>query len=588
MKTISKTLGFSTLLLTALPASALQFNLGPAEASLESVASLGLAWRTEARDPDRIGVGNGGNAFSTNSDDGNLAFSNGDTIASTLKLTSDFSASWGDFGLFVRGSYLYDPTLDDHEFFDGADYGPGREAPASERYFKQSAVQGHIGHDGDILDAYVSWQGKIASRDVGIRVGRQHLSWGESIFIRNGLDSIGAVDANQLRVPGFELEEVFTPLSMVWASIGLPFDMSLEAFYQLDWQQTEPDVAGSFHSTSDYVGIGGTRANLGFGQVDENTPGSSVIRAGDVEPDDEGQFGFALSMFLAKLNDTSVTIYGSNYHSRLPVFSGTSSNAPQSTVGANYFIEYPEDIQLYGLSFNTPGPFGLALQGEYSYKVDQPLQIDDVELLLTGLGIPSQINPVLGGASGNQYLRGWRRHDISQLNLSTTQLFSPNKALGFDQLLMVVEAGAMYVHDLPETNELRYEGPGTFTPAFDLATDGPFRGAFLASQGLPAQDGGYATRFSWGYRIALQATYHNVIQSLKLIPGIRFEHDVNGVSPAPVVNFFKERKTAQLSMGFDTGSDWSSEVGYTLRFDGGDGNILSDRDFAYFNVKYFF
>ena len=39
----------------------------------------------------------------------------------------------------------------------------------------------------------------------------------------------------------------------------------------------------------------------------------------------------------------------------------------------NYFIEYPEDIQLYGVSFNTQlGTSGWALQGEYSLRQDVP------------------------------------------------------------------------------------------------------------------------------------------------------------------------------------------------------------------------
>ena len=47
-----------------------------------------------------------------------------------------------------------------------------------------------------------------------------------------------------------------------------------------------------------------------------------------------------------------------------------------------YFLEYPEDIQLYGASFNTTlGGTGVSLQGEVSYKANQPLQLDDVELL---------------------------------------------------------------------------------------------------------------------------------------------------------------------------------------------------------------
>ena len=52
---------------------------------------------------------------------------------------------------------------------------------------------------------------------------------------------------------------------------------------------------------------------------------------------------------------------------------------------ARYIIEYPEDIQLYGVSFNAEiGATGISLQGEVSYREDVPLQVDDVELLLAG------------------------------------------------------------------------------------------------------------------------------------------------------------------------------------------------------------
>jgi len=62
---------------------------------------------------------------------------------------------------------------------------------------------------------------------------------------------------------------------------------------------------------------------------------------------------------------------------------------------ARYFIAYPEDIKLYGFSFNSQiGTSGIALQGELSYRQDAPLQIDDVELLFTAL---EPINPVFAG-----------------------------------------------------------------------------------------------------------------------------------------------------------------------------------------------
>ena len=53
---------------------------------------------------------------------------------------------------------------------------------------------------------------------------------------------------------------------------------------------------------------------------------------------------------------------------------------------ARYQVEYPEDIKLYGISFNTTLPgSGVALQGEVSHRQDVPLQIDDLELLLATL-----------------------------------------------------------------------------------------------------------------------------------------------------------------------------------------------------------
>src|SRR5690606_10829713 len=44
---------------------------------------------------------------------------------------------------------------------------------------------------------------------------------------------------------------------------------------------------------------------------------------------------------------------------------------------ARYFTEFPEDIKLLGLSFNTQlQSSGIALQGEVSYRMDMPLQYD--------------------------------------------------------------------------------------------------------------------------------------------------------------------------------------------------------------------
>jgi len=48
-------------------------------------------------------------------------------------------------------------------------------------------------------------------------------------------------------------------------------------------------------------------------------------------------------------------------------------------------LEYPEDIEMWGISFNTV--FGdLAIQGEVAYRPDAPLQVDAEDLALAGFG----------------------------------------------------------------------------------------------------------------------------------------------------------------------------------------------------------
>ena len=67
-----------------------------------------------------------------------------------------------------------------------------------------------------------------------------------------------------------------------------------------------------------------------------------------------------------------------------------------------YFVDYPEDIKLWGLSANTAGPAGIALQGDYSYRSNQPLQLPSAELLLAALGLANQLTSTNPAAAGKK------------------------------------------------------------------------------------------------------------------------------------------------------------------------------------------
>jgi hypothetical protein len=444
------------------------------------------------------------------------------------------------------------------------------------------------------------------------------LNWGESVFVQHGLNALITADVNQLRVPGWEIEEVQTPVGMAVISFDVYENIGVEGFYQYEWQETIIDAPGTFLSSNDFAGIGGTQANIGFGRVDENMPagtlcvgrdgvvgtdgppscvavGSTVPRDPTVKPEDGGQFGGKLSFYVPFLNDMDLSFYGANYHSRLPVLSGYSRTGPATLADtASYVVEYPEDIQLYGLSFNTTVPWlDVAVQGEYSMKIGQPLQLDDVELLLAGLGAPGQISPIAGATLGHQYGRGWRRFDVDQVDLSVTKIIGPISWLGSDQLSMFLETGFVNVRDLPSPTVLAFDAPMTSTMNLGTAmlnpsVDGGAADTASFDDGLPNTSyDDYASQYSWGYKVAARFTYNNVFGVLTMEPTVLYQKDVRGNTPTPIVNFVEGRQQINLLLGINYLQAWNFDLGYAM-YSGGDQNVLADRDYVDFAVKYSF
>ncbi len=570
--------------------------------TVDNAVTAGAAMRVEGADPRLIGIANGGTAYSINEDDGNLNFRKGTITSSILQLKTDLSVKYEDYGFFVRSLAFTNPTVAGKNLFDESDYGPGTEAPLSELAAKRKAVKSHNGSRASILDAFAYGNFSLLDHELTLKVGRQILNWGESTFIQNGLNSLVSFDANRLTTPGFELNEITVPVPMIFASTTLFPNVSLDGFYQIGWQRTNIHASGSYFGSNDFAGIGGTRAYIDFGRAGENAVagsscaglpagaptcvpfGNSVPRAADRTPGSGGQYGAALHAYVPALHNTDLTFYATRYHSRLPLFSGTSRATPSSPASdANYFSEYPKGIEMVGASFNTLIPFGFALQGEYSFKHRQPLQLQAVELLLTGLGQPSQIDPIPGDSLGNKYIRGYRRSNVSQGNVSITQLFAPNRMFGYDDLLLLAEVGYTYVHGLPSQSPdgLYYEGPAAYLPG-----DRPTATAL----GLPVQDpASFPTKMSWGYRVLLRPTYNNfLVGQLIFQPTVVWQHDVAGITPTPLTNFVRDRRTLTPLMQMRYGQSLSFEVGYTMFFGGGQQNLLRDRDFVQTNVKYSF
>lgn len=617
-------LGGSLMTVMALPATALDFTIADHEGKLDTFVTFGIVQRIQSRDEALVSQGNGGNGLSSNIDDGNLNYERGDLVSAIAFVNQDLQIGSPDYGVFARGLYFFDTVNTD---FD---------EPARAGGKRPGAVQRLIGSDAQLLDAYAYVNFDLGDYPFSLRVGRQVISWGESTFIQFGVNQANTYDLTKLRFAGAELRNVFSPVNMVYLQTELGQDTGLSMFYLLDRRELIADPQGSYYSPLDGLGVGGTflAVESRFFNQNDLPDGYKIFRKPDRRAREDGQFGFALTHLVPEFGGIEFGLYFLNVHSMLPVTSGYSMSAEQfaqlnelaggiqdptglsgvllirgllnpesltpgqvETLRAarlgvgGYQLEYPEDVKIYGLSFNTTLPFGVALQGEFSYTQDQVFQIDDYELVYHGLSPVTQLAGPVGGTAfalffpdnqlgrnttPGEYFQGYRRFDMLQLQLTGTYLFGPRNPFFAQQWLLLVEAGVTYIPDLPEKRELRFEGPGTFEKG---GTEG-------------VSDAYYSESFGWGYRILTQLNYPNLFGSgWGFNPQLTFFHDVNGTPAGPARSFTEDTMQSALSLRFDYGGAWTLDLSWVSYFGIGeyrDTNLLHDRDLLAFTVKYAF
>jgi hypothetical protein len=248
-----------------------------------------------------------------------------------------------------------------------------------------------------------------------LRAGNMVLSWGESTFIQNGINVINPFDVTALRKPGSEVKEALLPVGMVYANYGVTGDLSVEAFIQYDWERTILDECGTYWNAADPYGGGCNYLTISNAVPDGAAEAEGLIlpRSADVEASDSGQWGLAFRYYSEAFNGTEFGLYYMNYHSRTPIFSANNATVAFGlpvNFGANpdYFFEFPEDIELWGVTFAT-NLGAWAVSGEVSHRPDFPLQINTTDLLQavalgSGGGVVTNAAALAGGGPG--WLRG--------------------------------------------------------------------------------------------------------------------------------------------------------------------------------------
>jgi hypothetical protein len=606
MQKIQTQLGIAGLLLAvAQTISAASFTTRGVEGLYNARLSYGALYRLRDRDQDLIALSSDGNAFTANTDDGNLNYGDG-LVSNTVRATGELALSWGDFGAYVRGAAFYD--------FENQSDDPARTDFDSD-------AEKLVGSDIELRESYVNWRIAPGGMPAVFRLGQQIINWSETTFVRDGLDVINPVNLVTALQPSSTREDLRTPLRMAWAAVNVTETFSIEAYYQYQWEPVKLPPVGWYFSSNDAVGGEGLQSwmygngqvsdlgtdldahfqlptdTLGFDRDFQRLPGFNQDKARD-----SGQYGAALIGILPGRNAIKVGLHYIRYHSRLPIIMGRTGDAAAVAATAepfvaaraqaletvyldegldpaeaallgrdaaeqltlsnyanasSFFATYPEDINAIGLSFSTSTiRTGTLFAGEVTHHQDFPFQIALNPLLDTVfspvLFDPDVGNTPLGDYGPGEVIGGFEKLDRTQASLEIAQVFRGR--LWADQVVISADMSWAHVNNIPG----RDEAP------------------------LTSDD-----EDSWGYRLQVIGRYSGLLGGINISPFISFTHDVDGTTPAPVSTFLEDRKTFTFGLKGSYINRLTAELRYTGFFHGGRANQLRDRDYLRFQVSYY-
>ena len=443
---------------------------------------------------------------------------------------------------------------------------------------------------GIFTDAYVYM--RFGDNDqFNLRLGKQVISWGENTFIGNSLNDINTVDLTKLRVPGVELKDAFIGTPAAYFTWSINDSWTLETFALFAYDEFKADPSGGFFLTLDAFGDGNQAfRNPATGRCETpdgggNGFGPTICDAGDELASDSGQWGIALRYYAADLgNGVDFGFYYQNLHDhvfKLGSIVGANSGTPVpgNLTNPNYFRWFPENIERWGVSWNTTlGSW--AWGGEYAYRRNQKLQGDANLVLgvaLGAFGAPAgtAIDPFTGNALTvgakfkEETVRDYGHH---RLQMTFQRLWGPMPMFRADQWNTIFEVAHGWVTSMPGQSEF---------DRFDENISNNYQ----------------------GFRGRSSMTYNNaLLNKVNVTFKQAFNWDIRGNAPTFGGNkeFIEDRKVFSLGLDFDYKLRWKWGVAQTWFFDGVDdytaydgtrteqNNASSDRDFLSFHASYVF
>ena len=276
--------------------------------------------------------------------DGNNNFKKGSLTANRLGAVWESKISKGDSGFVLNASTFYD------DVYHGSNDNKGPISTGGPANQFTSAAKRYGGGYSRLLDTYAYTSFNMGETRATVRVGKQVVNWGESMYFANIAGAQGPSDAAKAASPGAEIKEILLPEDQISASLEVSPKLSLLAHYQFGFHETLLPAVGMYTSTSNLLGPG---ANCGA-----RVMGNCYLpRGADIRPSSTGQWGIGGRYRVT--DETEVGLYYLDYNDR----------SPNIVVNPNrtYQVKYFDDIKMLGTTVSTT--FGkFSAFGEASYR----------------------------------------------------------------------------------------------------------------------------------------------------------------------------------------------------------------------------
>lgn len=308
--------------------------------------------------------------------DGDRNFGKGSLTANRLGALFESKVSKGDSGFVFTGSTFYD------DVYHGRNDNPGPYIATQGPYNQfNSAARRYGGGYSRLLDTYGYTSFNIGESRATVRLGRQVVNWGESMYFANIASAQGPSDGAKAASPGAEVKEILLPEDQIAASLELTPRLSLLAHYQFNYHETLLPAVGMYTSTTNAIGPGASCLGVYMGATCRG-----LQRKDDIRPSKSGQWGIGSRYRVT--DETEVGLYYLNYNDRNPSLVLNYAGA----VPTSYAVRYFDDIKMLGSTVSTT--FGkFSAFGEASFRNGTPV-------LMGAASTPVRANVVQANVGG--------------------------------------------------------------------------------------------------------------------------------------------------------------------------------------------